>query len=186
MVAPSGIQLDLFNQVVCNALELSETITKRATHHTDMGKLHIHLISMEDIVLFKSITEREADLDDIRTLAEVGLDWNIVEEECLNQKNSGLWADLVLVKMANLKEKHGIDIRLTKIKEHADSYVLKKTFKMIMKRDEIKFKDLHKIINNKTGYSESWTRKSLKNLEKEGFIESRKSGRNRLYRLKKN
>jgi hypothetical protein len=186
MVAPSGIQLDLFDRVVCNALELTDSVVGRATHQRDMGKLHIHLMSREDIALFKSITEREADLDDIRTLTEAGLDWSIVEEECLNQKDSGYWADLVLGKMVDLKEKYGIDIRLRKIKEHADSYILRKTFKMFMKDGEIKFKDLHKIVSEKTGYLESWTRKSLRKLEKEGFIKSRKSGRNKIYSLKNN
>ena len=87
--------------------------------------------------------------------------------------------------MADLKEKHGLDIRLNKIKEHADSYILKRSFKMFIENDEIRFKDIHKIVNEKTEYSESWTRKSLKKLEKEGFIESRKNGREKLYRVKK-
>ena len=185
MVADSGIQLDLFDRVVCNALELTDSVVGRAIHQRDMGKLHIHLMSREDIALFKSITERESDLDDIRTLTEAGLDWSIVEEECLNQKDSGYWADLILVKMANLNEKYGINIRLNRIKKHADSHILRKTFKMFMDENEIKFKDIYQIVNEKTGYSETWTRKSLRELEKEGFIESRISGRNKFYRLKK-
>jgi len=185
MIADSGIQLDLFDRVVCNALELTDSVARRAKHQREMGKLHIHLMSREDIALFKSITERESDLEDIRTLTEAGLDWNIVEDECLNQEDSGYWADLILVKMANLNENYGINIRLNRIKKQADSHILRKTFKMFMDEDEIKFKDLYQIVKEKTGYSESWTRKSLKELEKEGFIESRISERNKLYRLKK-
>ena len=78
MVADSGIQLDLFNRVVCNALEVKETVVARANHYRDLGKLHLYLMSPEDIVLFKGITEREADLEDIRTLIEMGINWEIV------------------------------------------------------------------------------------------------------------
>ncbi len=181
--APSGIQLDLFNRVVCNALELTQGVKERATHHADMGKLHIHLMSREDIALFKSITEREADLDDIRTLAEAGLDWTLVEDECLKQKKPGYWAQFILVKMADLKDKHGIDINLPKIKELADSYILQKTFKEILGENEMEFNDIYEIIHDKTGYSKTWTRNRLKELEAEKIISSRKSGRTRAYRL---
>ncbi len=57
MVAESGIQLDLFNKTVFNALTAKETIVKRAIHYNDIEKLHIYLLSQEDIVLFKGITE---------------------------------------------------------------------------------------------------------------------------------
>ncbi len=60
MVADSGIQLDLFNRVVCNALDVKDTVVARANHYKDFGKLHLYLMSPEDIVLFKGITEREA------------------------------------------------------------------------------------------------------------------------------
>ncbi len=105
MVAESGIQLDLFNRVVCNALKLQETIVSRANHHKDINKLHVYLMSREDITLFKAITEREADLEDIRTLTEAGINWDIVETECLNQRDSGMWADFVLKKISELNEK---------------------------------------------------------------------------------
>jgi len=81
MTADSGLQLDLFNQTVCSALTVKDTVIARTRRHTDIGKLHINLMSPEDIVLFKGITEREADLEDIRTLTQTGIDWKTVEEE---------------------------------------------------------------------------------------------------------
>jgi hypothetical protein len=155
MAAESGIQLDLFNRVVCNALELRETVVSRANHHKDINKLHVYLMSLEDITLFKAITEREADLEDIRTLTEAGIDWNIVETECLNQKESGVWADFVLKKISELNEKYGTTIILNKVKDHADTYILRKSFKDFIGEDEKQFKELYKIVKDKTGYSET-------------------------------
>ncbi len=184
MVADSGIQLDLFNRVVCNALEVKETVVARANHYRDFGKLHIYLMSPEDIVLFKGITEREADLEDIRTLIETGINWEIVEVECLSQESSERWTNFLLDKLSDLYVRYGIKIKLSKVKEHADYHVLRKAFGAFMKDSEMRFTDLQRIVKEKTSYSESWTRAKLKELEKEGLIESRKSGRHKLYRLK--
>lgn len=179
----SGIQLDLFDRVVCNALEVKESVINRANHLVDVGKLQIYLMSIEDIVLFKGITEREADLEDIRTLAETGIDWGIIEEECLSQEDSGVWANLLLDKLSDLYARHGIKVRLEKVKEHADSCVLRFAFESFIGDEERNFKELYRIVKEKTGYSESWTRARLKELEEEGFIESRKAGRQKLYKL---
>ncbi len=184
MAADSGIQLDLFNRVVCNALEVKETVVARANHYRDLGKLHLYLMSPEDIVLFKGITERESDLEDIRTLIETGINWEIVEVECLSQESSERWANFLLDKLSDLYVRYGINIKLSKIKEHADYHILRKAFEAFMKDSEMRFTDLQRIVKEKTNYSESWTREKLKELEKEGFIESKKSGRHKLYRLK--
>jgi DNA-binding transcriptional ArsR family regulator len=184
MVAESGIQLDLFNKTVFNALTVKETIVKRAIHYNDIEKLHIYLLSPEDIVLFKGITEREADFEDIRILLESGINWTIVEEECLSQKDSGMLANRLLDKVSDLETRYTIKVKIDKIKEHADKYVLRESFKLFLKDSEMSFKELYEIIKEKTGYSETWTRNRLKELEKDGFITSSKKGRRRLYKLK--
>lgn len=186
MVAESGIQLDLFYKTVCNALTVKKSITIRATQYTDIGNLHVFLLSPEDIILFKGITEREVDLIDIKTLIETGINWDIIEEECLSQENSGKWANLLLNKLSELDTRYGIKVRVDKIKEHADQHVLRESFKLFLGDNEMSFKELYEIINKKTGYSETWTRDQLKELEKEHFITSRKNGRRRLYKLKTN
>ena len=183
--AASGLRLDLFHRKVCNALELTDTVKSRATPFSDFGKLHIYLMAPEDIALFKGITEREADLEDIRILAESGLDWNVVEEECLSQIGSGNWAILLLDKLNELKTRYGISPRLDRLREHAESYVLEKTFLNIIGDKEISFREIHTVIQVKTGYSESWTRGVLKQLEEEGTIKSRKQGRRKLYERSK-
>jgi len=69
------------------------------------------------------------------------------------------------------------------VKAHADSHVLRKSFESFMEDNETSFTELYKIVKARTGYSESWTRARLRELEREGFIESRKTGRTRVYRL---
>jgi len=58
MVADSGIQLDLFNQTVCNALTVKDTAVARANHYRNMGKLSIHLMSPEDSPIQRNHRER--------------------------------------------------------------------------------------------------------------------------------
>jgi hypothetical protein len=66
--------------------------------------------SKEDIFLFKGITEREADLDDMRLLAESGLDWEVIRQECRNQSVSSgrLWENALLQNLVDLRDKHKI------------------------------------------------------------------------------
>jgi len=183
--AASGIQLDLFNKKVCNALTVQESVTQRAVHHKDINRLHIYLMSPEDIVLFKGITERESDLEDIRILAESSIDWNIVEEECLTQENSETWANLLLSKLVTLKARYGINPPLRKLRAHADAYVLIKSFELFLGDKELTFNQLKEIVKEKTNYSPTWTRNKLKELEKIGLIISRKEGRNKKYKINK-
>jgi len=183
LTAESGVQLDLFYRVVCNALEVKDTVVSRTKHHKDMGRLHLHLMSPEDIVLFKGITERESDLEDMRTLAEAGIDWNTVEEECLSQENSETWANLLLTNLYELRNRYGINPRLDRLREHADSYVLRKSFETFLGDNELSFPELQKIVEEKTGYSPTWTRNKLKELEAAGFIKTRMDGRRKKYRI---
>ena len=101
---------------VCNALTLSTAMKSRATQLHTKGFLQVFLASKEDIFLFKGITEREADLDDMRLLAESGLNWNIMYQECQNQSTSTgrLWENALYQKLIDLKEKHHIESPIEK------------------------------------------------------------------------
>lgn len=96
---PSGIyvskdlpRFDLFTKVICNALFLTEEMKARAKSMV-FGKLILHLLSLEDVLLLKSITEREGDLEDIATILRHGgalrwgeiLDTYFEEEEAIKR-----------------------------------------------------------------------------------------------------
>jgi hypothetical protein len=74
------------------------------------GHLILSLASKEDIFLFKGITEREADLDDMRLLAESSLDWRVIKTECRNQSlaSGRLWENALLQNLVDLRTKYHV------------------------------------------------------------------------------
>lgn len=82
---------DLFHRQVCNMLKLSESMVKRSVKYGEFDKLELFLISNEDITLFKGITERPRDIDDIALIIRNTImggktfDWNAIKSECKMQ-----------------------------------------------------------------------------------------------------
>jgi hypothetical protein len=105
-----GFRWDIFYRTICNRLVFSDNMAARATEFYSKGKIMLRIASKEDIFLFKGITEREADLDDMRLLAESGLNWQVIKTECRYQSNSSgrLWEDALLQNLIDLKERHKI------------------------------------------------------------------------------
>lgn len=101
---------DIFYGKICGALIFTPEMISRAKPFYKKGLLSVFLASKEDIFLFKGITERDADLDDMRLLAESKVDWKIVENECHNQSNySGqIWENALYGNLVDLREKHKI------------------------------------------------------------------------------
>lgn len=180
------MRFDVYDRQVCRALELSQGMKTRARPYQKFVNLDVFLIVPEDIFLFKGITERDADLDDMRTLAEVGLDWKTIEKECLSQKRSGRWAYMLGSKLLDLRAKFSIESPITKtLLDHADSGLPAYVFVQIIGEGERNFKEISAAIKNKYRYSESWTRKQIRFLARKGIIGKRKAGRRDLYYVKK-
>jgi hypothetical protein len=180
-----GMRFEIFDRQVCKALELSTGMKSRAPPYRTFGSLQVHLMAPEDIFLFKGITEREADLDDMRTLAEVGLEWKTIEAECLSQKRSGRWAYMLGTKLMELRRKFDIAPPIIKtLMDHADMDLLAYAFGKIIGDQEIPFKEIARIINEKYGYKKSWTRKQLALLSAKGFMQKRRQGREDFYSMK--
>jgi hypothetical protein len=101
---------DIFYGRICGALSFSPAMISRVNIFYKKRSLSVALASKEDIFLFKGITEREADLDDMRLLAESGLEWKIIEQECRNQSISSgrLWENALFQNLMELREKHKI------------------------------------------------------------------------------
>ncbi len=80
LIAPNGLQFDLFAESVMGGLSLTESMKKRAEKHRDYGKLKLFIASKEDIYLFKGITDRPypRDYEDMVTLQQSGLNWEAV------------------------------------------------------------------------------------------------------------
>ena len=105
-----GFRWDIFCRTICNRLVFSDNMVARATEFYSKGKIVLSIASKEDIFLFKGITEREADLDDMRLLAESGLDWQVIKNECGYQSTTSgrLWEDALLQNLIDLRERYNI------------------------------------------------------------------------------
>lgn len=85
---PERAGFDLFHVKVCDMLSLSKGMISRSSRYANFGNLEIFLISNEDIVLFKGITERPRDIDDMWLLINAdrrNFNWNSIKEECVSQ-----------------------------------------------------------------------------------------------------
>lgn len=182
----SGMRFDIFDRQVCRALELSKNMKSHARPYRSFGKLNVYLMAPEDIFLFKGITEREADLDDMRILIEAGLDWQTIEKECLSQKRSARWAYMLGTKLMELRSKFGIDSPIIRtLMDHADTQLLSYVFGNIITQGKTTFEEISAVISSKYRYSDSWTRKHLRMLVKDGMIGAKREGRKHVYYLKK-
>jgi len=88
---PKKAGFDLFHMKVCDMLALSDSMVRRAQKYGDFGNLGVFLLSNEDIVTFKAMTERPRDIDDIAAIVKGSMqkgaefDWNRIKEECVSQ-----------------------------------------------------------------------------------------------------
>lgn len=92
---PTAPQWDVYVRKVCRRLQLSPGMIGRAAREEkDLSMLRIQRVAPSDIFVFKSITEREADRDDMDTIAASGLDWNVVLDEIgwQSQNSDVAWA----------------------------------------------------------------------------------------------
>jgi hypothetical protein len=111
-----GFRWDLFLSKVCGKLTLSADMQNRATNLYQGNSLKVLIASKEDLFLFKAITTRDADLDDTRILAQSGLNWETIAQECKSQSQvSGLcWEDALSQNLQALKEKFSIESPIEK------------------------------------------------------------------------
>jgi len=165
----AGFRWDLFINKVCNALTLSAAMKQRANQLYKGDRLTVSITSKEDVFLFKGITEREADLDDMRILAESGLDWNVINQECQSQSEiSGVsWEDALYQNMLALKTKYNIDSPIEKpLRAVAERKIIETTLLREIEREN----NTVKSIAQKIKEPQSFIRTELKRLANKGLI----------------
>ena len=80
-----GFRWDIFVNVVCGGLSLSSSMKERALTLFSMDRLSVHMLSLEDIFVFKSVTSRERDREDMYLLFLQGLDFEAIRNEIIRQ-----------------------------------------------------------------------------------------------------
>ena len=88
-------RFDIFNRIVCNNLFLSKNMIKRAKLIKSYKNINLFACSLEDILVFKSITDRDGDIDDCYSLAEKHtLNWETILNEIkyqINKSGKNVW-----------------------------------------------------------------------------------------------
>ncbi|MCC7552446.1 hypothetical protein KO317_02145 [Candidatus Micrarchaeota archaeon] len=144
----SGFRLDLFVGSVCHKLFLSDSMIQRSKLLKQYGNLNVYIMSNEDIILLKAVTERIDDTADIASITHsTEVNWEIVLEECEVQSKNRFWYGELLNKFYELKESFGINPQIIpKIEELYQNALIKD------KINELKDK----------GYSKKQIKKELK------------------------
>jgi predicted transcriptional regulator len=170
---------DIFVETVAGALQLTEEMRGRVDRTVEYGGLRLHLLSLTDIFLFKSITEREGDFEDSALITrQAGIDWGQLFEEVKRQDDvtGQYFSFAVLDTLDILKQRENID---PPIHSQLVSYCLEKALLVSLQepktirdlRAELDFPD-HRIYNK------------LRKLEDEGGIEVDRTGKLNEYRVK--
>lgn len=167
---------DIFVETVAGQLQLTEAMIERCDQSFEYGNLHVHLLSLTDIFVFKSITEREGDLEDVALIAQqADLDWEGIFEEIKTQEDltDRFFSFAVLDTLNVLEERYDI---VTPITDQLVSYCLENALLVSLEdpktiedlREELDFPD-HRIYNK------------LRQLEDDDQITVERSGRLNTY-----
>ena len=174
-------QCDIFYLQVCNGLTISDRMIDRASVMGDFGNLHVKLISQEDIFIFKSITEREKDLDDMRILVEGSLDWNVVLDEITKQQGRKIWEAFMVLKIEELKERYGMRVPiLRQLLDISEKKMLEDKV-VVFLNEKRTMKEIYTWLNERYGYSRKWTTQYIKEMESSGKIAKSRDGRMVVY-----
>ena len=167
---------DIFVETVAGQLQLTDAMIDRCDQSFEYGNLHVHLLSLTDIFVFKSITEREGDLEDVALIAQqANLDWEGLFEEIKTQddRTGRFFSFAVLDTLDILEQRHDI---VAPIKNRLVSYCLENALLVSLAkpktiedlREELDFPD-HRIYNK------------LGKLEEDGRITVDRTGRLNTY-----
>ena len=106
-----GCRIDIFNRQVVDKLVLSDGMCERSVTHLKAGALTVALVSAEDVFLFKSVAGRTDDVDDMFTLVQTGLDFDVIEAELERQIDllgQELFVSYVNEALVALEDRHNV------------------------------------------------------------------------------
>jgi hypothetical protein len=175
---------DIFDRVIARKLSLSQGMIDRSHVLYDKTALHLRSLSKEDIFLLKSVTERDLDLEDMRILAESGINWNDVKIECQAQasRTGRIWEDALCEKLIELRERMKVAAPIEKsICEIADKKILENWIIHKVGAGINTVKDLAR----SAGEPESAIREAISRLVRKGNLSVDRSKRMHRFRLHK-
>jgi hypothetical protein len=178
-----GFRWDVFERIVAGKLQLSKAMIERSQGYMSIGNLSLSLLSKEDIFLMKGVTERERDLEDMRLLAESGLQWGEIESECLSQTESSgrAWADSLCNRLQMLRNRYKIRSSIEKrICDLGDQLVLEQGIVLALRHGSVTRKEIAKEIDQ----SQRVVADAISNIMRKGIVAENRSKRPFRYSLK--
>ena len=122
-----GYRIDIFNDRVCGKLRLSDGMVSRSSERVRHEDVALSSCAMEDILIFKSITEREGDLEDSKAIITgTMVDWTVFLTELEEQIETGedVWITWIADRLWLLREDAGLSIPvLDRVIRMADDYL---------------------------------------------------------------
>ncbi|HMA83148.1 MAG TPA: DUF6036 family nucleotidyltransferase [Candidatus Thermoplasmatota archaeon] len=106
-----GFRWDIFIHKVCGGLTFSEGMKKRSVPFEKFSNINTFLLSPEDLFIFKAVTSRPRDREDMFSLFSHGLDTNVIKNELQDQAKldeSKAWLSYFFVGLDELVTKFHI------------------------------------------------------------------------------
>lgn len=179
----NGMRFDLFERVVSRKLEFSPNMQRRSGDEMTFGRLTLRLASAEDIFLFKGVTDRPDDLDDMSLLATGDLDWNIIKAECLSQESGRNWASHLVQKLQNLEDEYDVVAPITaELQERAEVYAIGITVSTFLGGREKNFEAIRDHLKGKYQFTDEDVAEELSRLVEHGILTVSERGGTRYYR----
>ncbi|OKY78498.1 MAG: Transcriptional regulator containing wHTH domain [Candidatus Methanohalarchaeum thermophilum] len=167
-----GCRFDIFLRKVADKLVFSKEMQKRSRKFKKEENTALKITSSEDIFLFKCVAGRTADIEDMNTLVQTGLDFDEIFKEIKNQNNSlgeELFITYINEALLDLEKRFGVTIPLTeKVRK-----VSKKVYKEldILNRVDEETRTEIEELKNKIGFEEMRFEELIEDLEQKGVIE---------------
>lgn len=167
---------DVFVETVAGQLRLTDAMIDRSDRTIEYGNLTVNLLSLTDIFVFKSITEREGDLEDVALLArQADLDWDAIlaEIETQEEVTGQLFSFAVLDTIELLEERYDV---VAPIKDRLVSYCLENALLVTLEEPKT-IEDLREVLD----FPDHRIYNELRRLEEDGRITVDRSGRLNTY-----
>jgi hypothetical protein len=100
-------KIDLFLDKICGKMEFSEKMALRAKLIFQGQNIFVSSASMEDVFVFKTITDRLGDKTDCEAVLNKEPDWNIILDEILSQSKKGeaVWVTYINERLIDFEER---------------------------------------------------------------------------------
>ena len=122
-----GRRVDLFESRVCSKLRFSDNMATRSVRRFSAGHVNLSTCAPEDILIFKTITERPGDAVDCESILKgTRVRWDLVLEEIRDQIDEGkeVWITWIADGMYALAQRSGYEIPiLGELIRMADSFL---------------------------------------------------------------